>query len=87
MFCEGERPEGPGTWCQGGSQPWQTFCCATASAVMQCACSMLGMAQKKQNYIIWKVPVTLKAMKDLSGSFSKAIQKRYFGIAITSRLK
>lgn len=54
---------------------------------LQCACSMLGMAQKKQNYIIWKVPVTLKAMKDLSGSFCKAIQKRYFGIAITSRLE
>lgn len=82
MFCEGERPEGPGTRCQGGSQPWQTFCCAAASAAMQCAYSMLGMAQKKQNYVIWKVPVMLKAMKDLPDSFCEAIQKRYFSIAI-----
>lgn len=82
MFCEGERPEGPGTQCQGGSQLWQTFCCASASVVMPCACGMLGMAQKKQNYVIWKVPVMLKAMRGLPGSFCKAIQERYFRIAI-----
>lgn len=48
---------------------------------------MLGMAQGKQNYVIWKVPVILKAMKDLPGSFRKAVQKRYFGMTATARLK
>ena len=87
VFCGGERREVPGARLQGGGGSWQTFCCAAASAVMQRACNMLGMAQRKQNYVIWKVPVILKAMKDLPGSFCKAIQKRYFGMTITARLK
>lgn len=48
---------------------------------------MSGMAQRKQNYVIWKVPVILKAMKDLPGSFCKAVQKGYFGLTVTARLK
>lgn len=87
MFCGGERREASGAWLQGGSQSWQTFCCPAASAVMQRVGNMLGMAQRKQNYVIWKVPVILKAMKDLPGSFCKAIEKRYFGMTITARLK
>lgn len=87
VFCGGERGEVPGAWLQGGRRSWQTFCCPAASAVMQRACNMLGMAQRKQNYVIWKVPVILKAMKDLPGSFCKAVQKRYFGMAVNGRVK
>lgn len=87
VFCRGERREVPGVGFRGGSQPWQTFCCPAAPAVTQCVCNMSGMAQGKQNYVIWKVPVILKAMKDLPGSFCKAVQKRYFGMTVMARLE
>ena len=77
----------PGARLPGGGQSWQTFGCPTASAAVRRACNMSGMAQRKQNYIIWKVPVILKAMRDLPGSFCKAVQKRYFGMTLTARLQ
>lgn len=87
VFHGGERREVPGADLQEGSRFWQTFCCPAASAVRQRVCNVLGMAQRRQNYVIWKVPVTLKAVKDLPGSFCQAIQKRYFGMTIMAGLE
>lgn len=60
---------------------------SAAPAVMLHVYNVIGMAWRKPNYVIWKVPVILKAMKYLPGSFCKVIQKRYFGMTIAASLK
>lgn len=61
---------------------WQSCCCPTAPAVM-----LLFLAWRKQNYVIWRVPVILKAVKDLPGSFCKVIQRHYFDMTTATGLK